>query len=813
MAALVQTIPQQTTVTMLHSGPPSPGGFNPIHAQSHHSPRRYHRPSTSSNYRGLSSSAMAPPYAFTSTPQLSTTDPSSRPQPTPYARSDSRSISAPVLPQIPSLASSKSDQKPTQAQGPSTSVWSNPSIFRPLQDTTGTEDNIFPDFSSWPQPKDTVPQPKPQPQPQPQTQTKSPSAVTTSRPAPDRYRRNVRRPDNGVSAGFRPQHHPMAASMPMLPPIYHHPMHANSSPALTSHDRYRGAPFHAQGQAMRSSADDMSLNPPRHQDLVKQYRRRSIGSLETAGLNHSNDSAEHVSPHPNTFLPGSRRTDPQTRELAAQLQKPPPSHQHKASADSVTSVRSNRSSRPGSVNTQRFISGNPTNVWQSKNDRPSSPLGQARSPQVQMASVPQPDAKVLEIPRKPVEPGKRNPSPLSRPLDVTDTSEVPAPNIKTPAATTPPPKPLASAAEHLAAVSRKDEKKRSKLRRAFSFGSATELRKASAQNNYEKAATPVQPSRPSKRNSKYEDELGPEQAQIAENQEAAGLGNSIYSGQGHFFTGSTDNLSISSTASSASIMLRKMGQGVKKSTRSIVGLFRPKSVIGVPAADGPVPQTPAAQVSMVTAEAERQRVNVNVDPHDQPGGGTGFPKLERNSVDAKYSTDSGTASSSRRSIVGGERERAEVLAAVKKGILKRADSGQASPVMRPNDFNLPQLPHVNDSPRSSAPSTPSDDQPPRSGHRRTDSIAIEGGESDDYFSSIAKFTGTESKSVPLTPRAALARNISFSPRIQFHDTWPSGEYDRRGEVATCNRLTPMLAQQIKEELNNFKMVCRAKDRV
>jgi hypothetical protein len=32
------------------------------------------------------------------------------------------------------------------------------------------------------------------------------------------------------------------------------------------------------------------------------------------------------------------------------------------------------------------------------------------------------------------------------------------------------------------------------------------------------------------------------------------------------------------------------------------------------------------------------------------------------------------------------------------------------------------------------------------------------------------------------------------------------EYDRRGDIATCNRLTPMLAQQIKEELNSFKMV-------
>ena len=72
--------------------------------------------------------------------------------------------------------------------------------------------------------------------------------------------------------------------------------------------------------------------------------------------------------------------------------------------------------------------------------------------------------------------------------------------------------------------------------------------------------------------------------------------------------------------------------------------------------------------------------------------------------------------------------------------------------------------------------------------------------------SVARFADSGSKSIPGTPRSLASRNISFSPRIQFHDTWPSGEYDRRGEIATCNRLTPMLAQQIKEELNSFKMV-------
>ena len=137
------------------------------------------------------------------------------------------------------------------------------------------------------------------------------------------------------------------------------------------------------------------------------------------------------------------------------------------------------------------------------------------------------------------------------------------------------------------------------------------------------------------------------------------------------------------------------------------------------------------------------------------------------------------------------------------------DSTSSSPTLKPIDAKgaepIPaQAPRFSESPRSSSPSTPADDQPPRIGHRRTDSVAIEG---EDYFVSLAQFASGEFKSVPGTPRSIAARNISFSPRIQFHDTWPSGEYDRRGEIATCNRLTPMLAQQIKEELNTFKMVC------
>lgn len=208
---------------------------------------------------------------------------------------------------------------------------------------------------------------------------------------------------------------------------------------------------------------------------------------------------------------------------------------------------------------------------------------------------------------------------------------------------------------------------KSRLRRAFSFGSAAELRRASAENN-------LSVERAKLRKERYQDEREAEDAAIAAKQEAGGIGVGIYSGQGGF-SGSTDNLSISSTASSASIMLRKMGHGMKKGTRSIKGLFRPKSVIGVPAADTAITQPSLAQVSMVTVEAEREKVNVNIDPHDQAGGGTGYPRLERNSLDAARvgpnELSSNTESWSRKSIIGGDRERAEVLSSMKKGILKR----------------------------------------------------------------------------------------------------------------------------------------------
>lgn len=272
-----------------------------------------------------------------------------------------------------------------------------------------------------------------------------------------------------------------------------------------------------------------------------------------------------------------------------------------------------------------------------------------------------------------------NPSPLSKPvtMETEEGSTQPAGATES-AAQEPasPPRFESAAVRQLTAINEKRGKAKSKtsrLRRAFSFGSAAEFRKAApdgeaADNSAGKLHKDRNP----------EDAYDEEQARIAQQQEAAGIGSNIYAG-GRFFHGSTDNLSISSTASSASIMIRKMGRGMKKGTRSLVGLFRPKSIIGAPAAEPIQPETTQTAVSMITVEAERELVNVNPDPKAQ-GGGTGFPRLERNSIDAakvpvlepERLGSSGTDSTgARKSIVGGENERAEVLAAVRKGILKR----------------------------------------------------------------------------------------------------------------------------------------------
>lgn len=515
----------------------------------------------------------------------------------------------------------------------------------------------------------------------PALQTASYASVAKS--APDRYRRNHRRAEtSGVSPTTSNLTQggsaiPSGSGMATVGHLYTHPTQTSSTPMVSTYPSYRDTqPQAAQGannfdpQPRLASKDDLNVQHQSSSELAKRYRRRSISSI---------DAKDYAMQLPE----GPTQQSLQRKTYAATLAGPPPERKEVQHVPSFE--------RPSSAHGRNESSESSSSVRSSS--RPSSKRGHeissATSTVQQATPVAKNEAKIVNVPpRGSSDATKRltNPSPLSKPMP--SSPEMPhskhsfAAQVSQPSApqatTTPVAIPESPAAQHLAALNKKDGKKEgksSRLRRAFSFGSAAELRKASAENS---ASNNTSNERAKLRKDRYQDEQEAQQAAIAQKQEAAGLGEGIYSGQGQFFTGSTDNLSISSTASSASVMIRKMGKGVKKGSRSLVGLFRPKSVVGVPAADSAVPEPSMAQVSMVTVEAEREKVNVNANPHDQVGGGTGFPKLERNSMDAaSLAQEPGSVISDRDSarprpsIVGGERERAEVLAAVKKGILKR----------------------------------------------------------------------------------------------------------------------------------------------
>jgi len=52
---------------------------------------------------------------------------------------------------------------------------------------------------------------------------------------------------------------------------------------------------------------------------------------------------------------------------------------------------------------------------------------------------------------------------------------------------------------------------------------------------------------------------------------------------------------------------------------------------------------------------------------------------------------------------------------------------------------------------------------------------------------------------------APAKRLAFAQNLSVYDTFSASVYDRRSEPATWSRLTPALAQRIKEELNSYKM--------
>lgn len=701
MAALVQSYPPQSgTVTMLQTRTGAGSGMmqpssqqnQQYGAQQQH--RNYHGSVSTAapmSYRG--SAAPIQPYAFTSTPSLTT---AGQRQPHPNSRASSSSA-------VPT-AHTFVDQN-GYPRSRHTANASLPNL--PMNMVQG----ISRDDSSIPPPmtrRGSAPRPQSAYFSSSTVQTSftsaSPSPASPVKSQPERYRRPSHRSTetaSGQQVHFAASTQSSNSSM------------VNQSPSkdrrLSPPTLNRPSSFYAK---VPGTVDDMQLG--RNPEESKRFRRRSMPALDAVEVPKSLAALDLKRPEKPINQYSPKGAFDQDRSKTARLVTI--SNPKNGSSESLVSNLSSNS-RPSSVSSpirahprthcpitvdsQPILSnlthadevcpqsanrnnvhpptGNPAQlVGSSDNESSDSP---------KLITIP-PRSSSSDVSKR-----ASKSSPLSKPVTMdteaqNDRSSVAAtspakPDNKAAAVTASPSQTYESpAAKQLAAINQKGGKlksKTSRLRRALSFSSAAELRKAGggagiAAGRFDHGDPPRTP----RDNDSNDEELDPEQARIAEQQEAAGLGHNIYAGNSRMFAASTDNISVSSTASSASIMIRKMGRGMKKGGRSLAGLFRPKSMIGVPPPD--IPEGSQATVSMVTVEAERERVNVNVEPNNH-GGGTDYPRLERNSIDAtqvanglnlERTGSSGTDNSnSRKSIVGGDRDRAEVLAAVRKGILKR----------------------------------------------------------------------------------------------------------------------------------------------
>ncbi|KAI8074399.1 hypothetical protein BC940DRAFT_219058, partial [Gongronella butleri] len=64
---------------------------------------------------------------------------------------------------------------------------------------------------------------------------------------------------------------------------------------------------------------------------------------------------------------------------------------------------------------------------------------------------------------------------------------------------------------------------------------------------------------------------------------------------------------------------------------------------------------------------------------------------------------------------------------------------------------------------------------------------------------------TSSTTHPYGAAASASSRIRFSLAVEVFDTFAPHDYDRSCTDVTCHRLTPMLAYQIKQELNEYKL--------
>ena len=324
MAALVQTYPQQTsTITMLQTRPSSSSGPFQGGAQNQHrasqATRNMYNGGNTTSYRGQTSMAPVAPYAFTATPSLSSgTNPlRQHPTSTPHLRQENRALSAPAIPfsQQPNAINNQFRQRPL-APSPNIVDTSDLSLNDgPSQKTSAGQRSLDLTLSD---PRLT--------------------AGHSSKPSPDRYRRNHRRAETSSAALGSPSSGgsalPSGSGMATVGHLYNHPTQSMSSPAFASNNVLKA-----------SSKDDSNVNW-QSADQAKRYRRRStLGNDEPSS--HSIEPRIQAPPPTRTYA--SVASAPYAPEKPES--RPMPVHDtlhgRNGSGDSASSSRS--ASRPSSV--------------------------------------------------------------------------------------------------------------------------------------------------------------------------------------------------------------------------------------------------------------------------------------------------------------------------------------------------------------------------------------------------------------------------------------------------------------------------------
>lgn len=110
-------------------------------------------------------------------------------------------------------------------------------------------------------------------------------------------------------------------------------------------------------------------------------------------------------------------------------------------------------------------------------------------------------------------------------------------------------------------------------------------------------------------------------------------------------------------------------------------------------------------------------------------------------------------------------------------------------------------------------STYAETLPPPTGHSKIPSVSDTASTSSSPRS-LGSMISRKWKRSPNTPTPSpvaatvttrvVKNGVRFSSRIILYDTYNGHEYDRHPDTATCNQLTPLLAQQIRDELNQLK---------